>query len=152
MSRSIERSKKRKFIHDVWAPLTNIRLNGDDTYDPRRGTACRSKPVNFRCTDRGCRDILKRGCTPYRQGVVEICHTSREQTWCLVSNSIEFLPITTLFSQCKFEISRSIDEHSVTKGNHALRYNNNPRKLTRSIKLFYFYFIKRSYSKEVSSN
>lgn len=44
-------------------------------------TARRSKPVNFRCTDRGCRGILKRGCTPpYRQGVVEICHTSREQT------------------------------------------------------------------------
>lgn len=54
--------------------------------------ARRSKPVNFRCTDRGCRGILKRGCTPaYRQGVVEICHTSREQTWCPVTNGIEFL-------------------------------------------------------------
>ena len=98
VSRSIKRGRKRKFVPGVWTSLTDIHLNGDDTYDPRSGTARRSKPVNFRCTDRGCRGILKRGCTPYRQGVVEICHTSREQTWCLVSNSIEFLPIIMLLS------------------------------------------------------
>lgn len=102
ISRPIKRSRKRKFVPGVWTSLTDIHLNGDDTYDPRRGTACRSKPANFRCTDRGCREILKRECIPYRQGVVEICHTSREQTWCPVSNSIEFLPITILFSTNEF--------------------------------------------------
>lgn len=104
---SIRRNGKRKFVPGVWTSLTDIHLNGDDTYDPRRGmyAARRSKPVNFRCTDRGCRGILKRGCTPpYRQGVVEICHTSREQTWCPVTNSIEFLSIIALLFEDKYRI------------------------------------------------